>query len=95
MATASSGRPTRRLDGLLDLQVIHRVLPRRDPEGMSVKAIGAVVMAGELKRVASKASTTNGSKGKRGSHTLWLLCLDDDGARPLVAKAGHGVPPPA
>ena len=57
---------------------------------MSVKAIGAVVMAGELKRVASKASTTNGSKGKRGSHTLWLLCLDDDGARPLVAKAGHG-----
>ena len=57
------------------------MLSRRDPEGRSVKAIGAVVMAGELKRVASKASMTNGSKETRGSHTLWLLCLDDDGAQ--------------
>ena len=92
-ATTSSGRPKCRLDALLDLKVIHRMLPRRDPEGRSVKANGAVVMAGDLARVASKASMINGSKEMRGSHTLWLLCLDDDGARRRTSRALHGVPP--
>ena len=36
-------------------------------------------MAGDLKRVASKAGTMNGSKDMRGSRVLWLLCLVDDG----------------
>ena len=92
-AAASSGRQTRRLDALLDLQVIHRMLSRRDPEGRSVKAKGAVVMAGDLARVAPKAGMTNGSKGTLGSHTLWLLCLVDDGARRRTSRALHGVPP--
>ena len=92
-ATTSSGRPKCRLDALLDLKVIHRMLPRRDPEGRSVKANGAVVMAGDLARVTSKASMINGSKETRGSHTLWLLCLVDDGARRRTSRALHGVPP--
>ena len=52
-------------------------------------------MAGDLKRVASKAGTMNGSKDMRGSRVLWLLCLVDDGTRQRLDDNADGVPPPA
>ena len=53
------------------------------------------MMAGNLKRVASKAGTMNGSKDMRGSRVLWLLCLVDDGTRRRLDGNADGVPPPA
>ena len=52
-------------------------------------------MAGDLKRVASKAGTMNGSKDMRGSRVLWLLCLVDDGTQRRLDENADGVPPPA
>ena len=52
-------------------------------------------MAGDLKRVASKAGTMNGSKDMHGSRVLWLLCLVDDGTRRRLDENADGVPPPA
>ena len=60
-----------------------------------MKAKGAVVMAGDLKRVASKAATMNGSKEMRGSRVLWQLYLDDGEDQRLSSKSVDGVPPPA
>jgi hypothetical protein len=48
------------------------MLSRRDPEGRSVKANGAVMMAGGLARVVPKARMMNGSKDMRESRTSWL-----------------------
>ena len=53
------------------------------------------MMAGDLVRVASKASTTNGSKETRGSRTLRLLCFGSDGARRRSQESVDAVPPPA
>ena len=52
-------------------------------------------MAGDLKRVASKAGTMNGSKDMHGSRVLWLLCLVDDGTQRRLDENADGVPPPA
>ena len=43
-------------------------------------------MAGDLKRVASKAATMNGVKGTRRSRDLRLLCLDDGGGERRVRQ---------
>ena len=48
-------------------------------------------MAGDLKRVASKAGTMNGSKDMRGSRVLWLLCLVDDGTQRRLDENADGV----
>ena len=47
-------------------------------------------MAGDLKQVASKAGTLNGSKDMRGSRVLWLLCLVDDGTRRRLDENADG-----
>ena len=52
-------------------------------------------MAGDLKQVASKAGTLNGSKDMRGSRVLRLLCLVDDDTQRRLDENPNGVPPPA